>query len=100
MKFMNDSFVDYRGVPSTPGGQDSYFPIALFLDWLDTRQSSRRGCSLDIRIAIAREEFFGPQLVVIPFEDDEDAIRIVIDSAMTCLAALTAKLVKGFTNEN
>ena len=29
---------------------------------------------------IAREEIFGPVLVVIPFEDDEDAIRIANDS--------------------
>jgi aldehyde dehydrogenase (NAD+) len=31
-------------------------------------------------MAIAREEIFGPVLVVIPFEDDEDAIRIANDS--------------------
>jgi 5-carboxymethyl-2-hydroxymuconic-semialdehyde dehydrogenase len=30
---------------------------------------------------IAREEIFGPVLVVIPFEDDEDAIRIANDSS-------------------
>ena len=30
---------------------------------------------------IAQEEIFGPVLVVIPFEDDEDAIRIANDSA-------------------
>jgi aldehyde dehydrogenase (NAD+) len=29
---------------------------------------------------IAREEIFGPVLVVIPFENDEDAIRIANDS--------------------
>jgi aldehyde dehydrogenase (NAD+) len=29
---------------------------------------------------IAREEIFGPVLVVIPFEDDEDAIRIANES--------------------
>ena len=29
---------------------------------------------------IAQEEIFGPVLVVIPFEDDEDAIRIANDS--------------------
>lgn len=96
MKFMNDSFVDYQGVPSTPGAQDSYFPITLFLGWLDTRQSSRRGCSLDMRIAIAREEFFGPQLVVIPFEDDEDAIRIVTDSAYDLSGGFNRKACEGF----
>jgi aldehyde dehydrogenase (NAD+) len=30
---------------------------------------------------IAQEEIFGPVLVVIPFEDDEDAIRIANESA-------------------
>jgi aldehyde dehydrogenase (NAD+) len=31
-------------------------------------------------MAIAQEEIFGPVLVVIPFDDDEDAIRIANDS--------------------
>lgn len=35
-------------------------------------------CTNDMRIA--REEIFGPVLVVIPFEDEEDAIRIANDS--------------------
>ena len=30
---------------------------------------------------IAQEEIFGPVLVVIPYEDDEDAIRIANDSS-------------------
>ena len=30
---------------------------------------------------IAQEEIFGPVLVVIPFEDDEDAIRIANESS-------------------
>ena len=29
---------------------------------------------------IAREEIFGPVLVVIPYEDDDDAVRIANDS--------------------
>ena len=32
-------------------------------------------------MAIAREEIFGPVLVVIPFEDDADAVRIANDNA-------------------
>ena len=32
-------------------------------------------------MTIAQEEIFGPVLVVIPFDDDEDAIRIANDSA-------------------
>jgi aldehyde dehydrogenase (NAD+) len=35
---------------------------------------------VDSSMAIAQEEIFGPVLVVIPFDDDEDAIRIANDS--------------------
>jgi aldehyde dehydrogenase (NAD+) len=40
-------------------------------------------CFVDVRndMRIAQEEIFGPVLAVIPFEDDEDAIRIANDSA-------------------
>ena len=31
-------------------------------------------------MTIAQEEIFGPVLVLIPFEDDEDAVRIANDS--------------------
>ncbi|MBM9504163.1 aldehyde dehydrogenase [Actinacidiphila acididurans] len=34
----------------------------------------------DNSMRIAREEIFGPVLVIIPFEDDEDAVRIANDS--------------------
>jgi aldehyde dehydrogenase (NAD+) len=39
-------------------------------------------CFVDVRndMRIAREEIFGPVLVVIPYEDEEDAIRIANDS--------------------
>jgi len=39
-------------------------------------------CFVDVRndMTIAREEIFGPVLAVIPYEDDEDAIRIANDS--------------------
>ena len=39
-------------------------------------------CLVDVRndMRIAQEEIFGPVLVVIPYEDDEDAIRIANDS--------------------
>jgi aldehyde dehydrogenase (NAD+) len=35
---------------------------------------------VDNSMRIAREEIFGPVLVVIPFDDDDDAIRIANDS--------------------
>ncbi len=40
-------------------------------------------CFVDVTndMRIAQEEIFGPVLVVIPFEDDEDAIRIANESA-------------------
>jgi aldehyde dehydrogenase (NAD+) len=39
-------------------------------------------CFVDVdnKMRIAQEEIFGPVLVVIPFEDDEDAARIANDS--------------------
>ena len=33
-------------------------------------------------MTIAQEEIFGPVLVVIPYEDEDDAIRIANDSRM------------------
>ncbi|MDE2339991.1 MAG: aldehyde dehydrogenase family protein, partial [Alphaproteobacteria bacterium] len=40
-------------------------------------------CFVDVTndMRIAQEEIFGPVLVVIPFEDDDDAIRIANESA-------------------
>jgi aldehyde dehydrogenase (NAD+) len=35
---------------------------------------------VDNSMAIAQEEIFGPVLVVVPFEDDDDAVRIANDS--------------------
>jgi aldehyde dehydrogenase (NAD+) len=35
---------------------------------------------VDNRMTIAQEEIFGPVLVVIPFDDDDDAVRIANDS--------------------
>lgn len=37
--------------------------------------------NVDNKMAIAQEEIFGPVLCVIPYEDDEDAIRIANDSS-------------------
>jgi aldehyde dehydrogenase (NAD+) len=35
---------------------------------------------VDNSMTVAREEIFGPVLVVIPYEDDDDAVRIANDS--------------------
>src|SRR5262249_55391036 len=57
------------GGPEVPAGFDRgyYVTPTLFVD-------------VDNDMTIAREEIFGPVLVVIPYEDDEDAIRIANDS--------------------
>jgi acyl-CoA reductase-like NAD-dependent aldehyde dehydrogenase len=58
------------GGTDAPAGRDKGFWVkpTLFVD-------------VDNRMTIAQEEIFGPVLAVIPFEDEEDAIRIANDSA-------------------
>ena len=57
------------GGPDAPAGLDTgyYVTPSLFVD-------------VDNSMTIAREEIFGPVLVVIPYEDDDDAVRIANDS--------------------
>jgi aldehyde dehydrogenase (NAD+) len=45
---------------------------------------------VDNSMVIAREEIFGPVLVVIPFEDDDDAVRIANDSDYGLAGAVTS----------
>jgi len=45
---------------------------------------------VDNSMTIAREEIFGPVLVVIPFEDDDDAVRIANDSAYGLSGAVSS----------
>ena len=58
------------GGPDAPAGFDKGFYVrpTLFVD-------------VDNSMTIAQEEIFGPVLAVIPFDDEEDAIRIANDSA-------------------
>jgi aldehyde dehydrogenase (NAD+) len=58
------------GGTEAPAGRDRGFWVkpTLFAD-------------VDNAMTIAQEEIFGPVLVVIPYEDEEDAIRIANDSA-------------------
>ena len=45
---------------------------------------------VDNDMTIAREEIFGPVLVVIPFDDDADAVRVANDSRYGLVAAVTS----------
>jgi aldehyde dehydrogenase (NAD+) len=42
----------------------------------------------DDSLRIAREEIFGPVLVIVPFEDDEDAVRISRTTRRTASAGV------------
>ena len=56
------------------GGKPKHLPNGFYVEptlFADVRNDMR----------IAQEEIFGPVLVAIPYEDDEDAIRIANDSA-------------------
>jgi aldehyde dehydrogenase (NAD+) len=56
-------------------------------------------CFVDVdnKMRIAREEIFGPVLVVIPYVDDEDAIRIANDSDYGLCGAVTSSNVERAT---
>jgi len=58
------------GGAEAPDGMDKGFFVkpTLFVD-------------VDNSMTIAQEEIFGPVLVVIPFDDEDDAVRIANDSA-------------------
>ncbi|MFE6862215.1 aldehyde dehydrogenase family protein [Nocardia sp. NPDC057668] len=45
----------------------------------------------DPRIALAREEIFGPVLVMIPFTDDDDAVRIANDTGYGLAGAVLSR---------
>jgi aldehyde dehydrogenase (NAD+) len=45
---------------------------------------------VDNSMSIAREEIFGPVLVVVPFEDDDDAVRVANDSEYGLGVAVTS----------
>jgi aldehyde dehydrogenase (NAD+) len=49
---------------------------------------------VDNKMTIAQEEIFGPVLVVIPFEDDDDAVRIANDS----IYGLSGQVTSGDVN--
>ena len=52
---------------------------------------------VDNKMTIAQEEIFGPVLVVIPYEDEEDAIRIANDSVYGLAGQCDVELAGPFT---
>ena len=66
------------------------------------RRSSTRAGSCSRRssptstnyMTIAREEIFGPVLIVIPFDDDDDAVRIANDNQYGLGGYVTSRLVR------
>jgi acyl-CoA reductase-like NAD-dependent aldehyde dehydrogenase len=75
--------VAYEGaLPADPGLSGGYFiPPTIFTD-------------VDNRALIAREEIFGPVMAVIPFSDEEEAIRIANDTTYGLAAAVWTTDVK------
>jgi aldehyde dehydrogenase (NAD+) len=56
------------------GGRPAHLPKGYFVE-------PTLFANVDNKMTIAQEEIFGPVQVVIPFDDDEDAIRIANDSS-------------------
>ena len=67
----------------TGGGTPKHLPKGYYVEptlFADVRNDS----------TLAREEVFGPVLAVIPFEDDDDAVRIANDSIYGLSGAVTS----------
>src|SRR3954471_6881247 len=56
------------------GGRPAHLPTGWYVE-------PTLFADVDNSMTIAQEEIFGPVLVMIPFEDDDDAVRIANDSA-------------------
>jgi aldehyde dehydrogenase (NAD+) len=55
------------------GGRPAHLPTGYFVE-------PTLLADVDNSMTVAREEIFGPVLVVVPFEDDDDAVRIANDN--------------------
>jgi aldehyde dehydrogenase (NAD+) len=67
----------------TGGGRPAEYPKGWFVE-------PTLFADVSNDMTIAREEIFGPVMVVIPFDDDADAVRIANDSAYGLAGAVTS----------
>jgi aldehyde dehydrogenase (NAD+) len=67
----------------TGGGVPAHLPKGFYVE-------PTLFVDVDNSMTIAQEEIFGPVLVVIPFDDDDDAVRIANDSAYGLSGAITS----------
>ena len=65
------------------GGRPEHLPKGWFVE-------PTIFADVDNSMTIAQEEIFGPVLVMIPFEDDDDAVRIANDSRYGLSGAITS----------
>lgn len=67
----------------TGGGRPAHLPKGWYVE-------PTLFADVDNSMTIAREEIFGPVLVAIPFDDDDDAVRIANDSEFGLAGQVTA----------
>ena len=67
----------------TGGGVPAHLPVGYYVE-------PTLFADVENRMTIAQEEIFGPVLVMIPFEDDDDAVRIANDSVYGLSGAITS----------
>jgi len=65
------------------GGRPAHLPVGYFVE-------PTLLADVDNSMTVAREEIFGPVLVAIPFEDDDDAVRIANDNQYGLSCAVTS----------
>ncbi|MBA2283034.1 MAG: aldehyde dehydrogenase family protein [Acidimicrobiia bacterium] len=67
----------------TGGGVPAHLPVGFYVE-------PTLFADVENHMTIAQEEIFGPVLVMIPFDDDDDAVRIANDSAYGLSGQITA----------
>ena len=65
------------------GGVPAHLPVGFYVE-------PTLFADVDNSMTIAQEEIFGPVLVMIPFDDDDDAVRIANDSAYGLSGQITS----------